>query len=591
MKIVRRILSMAKKYWGLLIAACIGVLGSSVLNMALPLVTRRLTSMVGSESGIEMSSVTQLSVLLTGAYILRAIFRICAAYLSHKAAWQFVPDLCYSVYDKLQKLSMRYYADKQTGQLVTRCVNDTRQIETLIAHAVPDIVSNVLMIILVTVALFSINSLLAALTLIPVPFIVFLSTQFVKKVTPIMKRCLAVVGDLQATLVDNISGMKEIQSFCQERREAKKIRELNDIYSKENIRFNLVVGFLSPSLEFCTAFGTVIVIAVGGFLAVHNKMTTSDIIGFILYLSLFYTPIAALAQTTESIQNAIAGAGRAMEVLDAETEINEAPDAEELGECDGSMEFENVSFHYIEGSPVLHNVTFRAEPGQMIALVGPTGVGKTTLVSLIERFYDPVSGVIRVGGKDTKRLTLKSLRAQISMVLQDVFLFNGTIAENIAYGIDNATREEIINAAKTACADSFISAMPNGYDTVVGERGVRLSGGQKQRISIARAVLRNTLILILDEATASVDVETEAEIQKAVSSLTDNRTIIVIAHRLSTVQKADQILVLEKGEVVERGKHDELVGAGGLYQRLCLVQLQANEDAIRALARYNEEKR
>lgn len=533
-----------------------------------------------------MSSVVQLSVLLVSAYVLRAVSRVLATYYSHKAAWKFVPDLCYSVYCKPQSLSQRFYTDKQTGELVTRCVNDTRQVETLIAHSVPDIVSNILMIIFVAISLFTIHPVLAALTLIPIPFILFLSTQFVKRVTPIMKRCLEAVGKLQATLVDNLSGMKEIQAFSQEKREAKKLRELNDVYSEENIRFNLVTGFLSPALEFCTACGTVIVIAAGGYLATKGHVDASDIIGFILYLSLFYTPIAALAQTAESIQNAIAGADRVLQILDTESDVHEAPDAKELSQCDGSIEFRNVSFHYNPGTPVLKDISFRAEPGQMIALVGPTGVGKTTLVNLIERFYDPVSGTILIGGEDTSKLTLKSLRAQISMVLQDVFLFNGTIADNIAYGVEGASREDIIRAAKAACADSFISSFPNGYDTVVGERGVRLSGGQKQRISIARAVLRDAPILILDEATASVDVETEAEIQKAISALTGNRTIIVIAHRLSTVQRADQILVLENGSIVERGTHDELVKADGLYQRLCLVQLQANEDAIAALTRY-----
>ncbi len=588
MKTVKRILIMTKKYWPLLIVACIGVVGASVLNLATPYVTRSLTALIGSEEGIAMDSVIRLSVLLVCAYILRAVCRVLATYYSHKAAWNFVPDLCYKVYCKLQELSQRFYTDKQTGELVTRCVNDTRQVETLIAHSVPDIISNILMILFVTVALFTIHPILALMTLIPIPFILILSTQFVKKVTPILKRCLDVVGRLQATLVDNISGMKEIQAFSQEKREAKKLRVLNDEYCSENVRFNLVTGFLSPSLEFCTACGTVIVIAFGGYFATKGYIDASDIIGFILYLSLFYTPIAALAQTTESIQNAIAGADRVLQIMDTESDVQEAENAKELKVCDGSLEFKDVCFHYSPESPVLKNISFRAAPGEMIALVGPTGVGKTTLVNLIERFYDPVSGTILVGGEDTSKLTLKSLRAQISMVLQDVFLFNGTIADNIAYGVEHATREEIIEAAKTACADSFISAFPDGYDTVVGERGVRLSGGQKQRISIARAVLRNAPILILDEATASVDVETEAEIQKAISALTGNRTIIVIAHRLSTVQRADQILVLEQGSIVERGTHEELVNANGLYQRLCLVQLQANEDAIAALTRYEQ---
>ena len=319
--------------------------------------------------------------------------------------------------------------------------------------------------------------------------------------------------------------------------------------------------------------GTVLVIGFGGYLASLNRVPLPDIIAFILLLNMFYQPISTLGRVNEDLQNALAGASRVFEVLDTEPDVKEKSGAVNAGRLSGRIDLENVSFSYITHRDVLKNISLSIKPGELVAIVGPTGVGKTTLISLLARFYDPDDGRILFDGIDIRNMTLSSLRDNISIVLQDVFLFNGTVAENISYGVKNASMDDIINAAKIANAHEFICEMEHGYDTVIGERGIRLSGGQKQRLSIARAVLRDTPILILDEATASVDMETEKLIHQAIDSIIQNRTTIMIAHRLSSVRKADKIVVLDDGMVAEIGTHDELMKNGGLYKKLCEIQM------------------
>jgi ABC-type multidrug transport system fused ATPase/permease subunit len=451
---------------------------------------------------------------------------------------------------------------------MSRMVNDTRQAEILIAHALPDLISNLIVIIGVAVLIFLINPVMAAITLIPVPFVFWTGTFFSKKVAPLFRINQEVLGDLNALSHDNLSGMKEIQAFGQENRELEKMRKRTREYAVINIKANFAAAIFFPVIEFLTSVGTVIIVGVGGYMAMGGSMDVPDIVGFLMYLGMFYGPLAGLSRLFEDVQIAYAGAVRIFEVLDAESEVQESPNAKALENCEGEIEFDNVSFYYNKEEPVLQNISFTAKPGEMIAVVGPTGVGKTTIVSLIERFYEPQSGSIKIDGVDIKDLTLESLRSQISMVLQDVFLFNGSIAENIAYSVKDATREQIEKAAKIACADDFIMQTPDGYETLIGERGLRLSGGQKQRLSIARAVLRNTPVLILDEATSSVDMETELQIQQAIENLTGSRTVIVIAHRLSTIISADQILVLDKGAIIEKGNYGELMARDGVFARL-----------------------
>jgi len=571
MKLAKKFILMAKSHWGEIIITVIALIGVSALSLVTPEVIRRMTAVLSDPKLLSSEILLKYAVILVAAYLVRGVLRFVSMYVSHIAAWKFVGELTLKVYDKYQELSMRYYQDKQTGQLMSRMVNDTRLLEVLIAHSLPDLITNVLVIIGVAIMIFMIDPFLALLTLIPVPFVVFVSSFFSKKVAPLFRINQEVLGDLNGVLQDNLSGMKEIQAFGKEKYEYGKMLKNTDYYSFVNIRANKANAIFHPSVEFLTSLGTVIVVGVGGVLAMNGQVSTSDIVGFFVYLSLFYQPLAILARLVEDVQTSLAGARRVAEVLDSESEIKESPDAYSLENVEGNISFENVSFDYINGEHVLNGISFNVKKGEMVALVGPTGVGKTTIVSLLERFYDPLSGKVCVDGHDIKNVTLNSLRKNISLVLQDVFLFNGTIEENIAYGVENCTREEVIAAAKAASADEFISKMPNGYDTMVGERGVRLSGGQKQRIAIARAVLRNTPILVLDEATSSVDTETEANIQTAIENLAGSRTIIVIAHRLSTVMRADNIVVLEKGQIVEQGSHSELFEKNGLYAKMCKI--------------------
>jgi len=562
-----KLVLMAKKHWRTIGLASAGIIGAALLNLITPAIVRSLTGEL-TGGGITANLLITYSLVLAGTYLLRAGCRWVAIAVSHVAAWDFVGELTAKVYEKLQKLSMKYYQDKQTGQLMSRMINDTRQAEVLIAHALPDLISNLIVIVGVAILIFFINLTLAAITLIPVPIVFWAGTFFSKKVAPLFRINQEVLGNINAVSQDNLSGMKEIQAFGQEDRELEKMLQLCAHYSFVNKRANFAGAVFHPGIEFLTSMGTVIVVGIGGYMSMKGSMSVADVIGFLMYLSIFYQPLAVLSRLFEDVQVAYAGAARIFEVLDAEPDVKEKPGAIALTACDGAIEFDNVSFFYNSGEPVLSDVSFKAEPGSMIALVGPTGVGKTTIVSLIERFYDPQKGRIRIDGIDIRDLTLESLRAQISMVLQDVFLFNGTIADNIAYSVKDAPRDRIEEAAKIACADDFIRQMPNGYDTMIGERGVRLSGGQKQRLSIARAVLRDTPILILDEATSSVDMETEFQIQRAIENLAGSRTILVIAHRLSTITSADQILVLDKGAIIEQGSYEDLIEQDGVFARL-----------------------
>lgn len=574
---MKRYLKMAAPYKGALILTVLALLGSSAVSLVMPDAVRRLTGALTDGTATKERVLVFAAVILL-SYIVKALLTFVSKYKAHVAAWNFVGDMMLDVYNKLQSLSMRFFGDKQTGEIMSRVINDSRNMETLIAHALPDLLSNILIVILVAIMIFSINPILAAISLIPIPLILFVTMKFSGKVHALFKRNQEVLAEVNGKVQDNISGIREIQSFGREKEEYMSMKEYCKRYSFVNVRANFVASIFFPTIEFLTSVGSVLVMGIGGTLALKDVLSVSDVVGFFMYLSLFYSPIAALSRIIEDMQNAFAGGHRVLSILDMESEIKDSENAEDIGRANGEMEFDHVSFYYNENEPVLKDISFKIDAGKMVAFVGATGVGKSTIVSLMERFYDPVSGTVRLDGKDIKDITVKSLRENISMVLQDVFLFNGSIYDNIAYGNPSANREDVIKAAETARVSDFVCKMPDGYDTIIGERGVRLSGGQKQRIAIARAVLKNSPILILDEATSAVDNETEALIQQAIDELSKNRTVIVIAHRLSTVMKADNIIVLENGRIAEQGTHNELLKLDGIYAKLCNV----NSDRIKA---------
>lgn len=539
----------------------------SLVDLAFPQILRTLTKTLFTESADHiLHALLPIGAGLLVIYILQALCKYYVSYQGHMMGANMERDMRQQLFDHYEKLSFSYYDQNNSGQMMSKLVSDLFDISEFAHHGPENLFISLIKIVGSFVFLFLINWRLAIPLLVLVVFMLVFSYGQNKRMQATFMDNRRKIGDVNSSLQDTLAGIRVVQSFANEEIEREKFKKSNQgfLISKD-ANYKCMGSFMSGNLFF-QGMMYLVTLVFGGWLIAHGKMEAADLAMYALYIGIFISPIQILVELTEMMQKGLSGFRRFLDVVETEPEIVNALDAESIDEVNGHVSYENVSFHYSDDdTPVLSNVTFDIPAGKSVALVGPSGSGKTTICSLLPRFYDVTGGRVTIDGKDVRDLTLESLRNQIGLVQQDVYLFCGSIKENIAYGKPGASMEEIEDAARKANIHDFIMELPDGYDTFVGERGTRLSGGQKQRISIARVFLKNPSILILDEATSALDNESERWIQKSLEELAKNRTTITIAHRLSTIRNADEILVVADNGIAERGTHEELLKQGGIY--------------------------
>jgi ATP-binding cassette subfamily B protein/subfamily B ATP-binding cassette protein MsbA len=513
--------------------------------------------------------------LLVGAYVLKNLFASLRIRLNNRLEQTVVHGLRSHVFSALQRLSLNYFENRSTGEIMSRVINDTEHMERIFIDGIEGAITAALTLIGITIMLFTLNWKLAVLALAPIPLLVLSAGWFTSKVHGYYRQIRKQAADLSAYLQDALSGIRETMGFMRQDYEQRRFDRLSKAYSDANLKAMVLWSVYSPGMIFLGSLGTVLILWYGAGEVTEGRLTIGELVMFLSYLALFYVPINQIHSVNHMLQHALAASERVFEALDAVPEVADRPGVQAPARrVSGDVRFESVLFHYRPDVPALKDLSLSVAAGERVALVGPSGAGKSTILKLLMRLYDVKGGSIMVDGLDIRDLPVSYLRRQIGFVQQEPFLFNGTVRENLLYGDLEADQDRLQNAAKAARAHDFIMKLPEGYDTWIGERGVKLSVGQKQRVSIARVLLKDPPIVIFDEATSNIDTETEVQIREALTELTKGRTTFIIAHRLSTLHDVDRILVIDGGRLVEDGRHDELLSRGGVYAGLYEAQFQ-----------------
>ncbi|MCI0521261.1 MAG: ABC transporter ATP-binding protein/permease [Chloroflexi bacterium] len=582
MKYLGRALVYLFNYWPTALGGGLALLAVNAANLIAPQVLRMLIDQ--GISALDMRQVAWAALALVGVAVGRGVGNFLQGYWSEVTSQGVAYDLRNAIFEKLQKLSFSYHDHTQTGKLMTNITSDVELVRTFVGNGLLQLISALILLIGTIVILFMMNWRLAAVILAIVPLIMVTLATFVRRIMPVSGEVQEKLGALNTILQENIAGMRVVKAFAREEHEQSRFGKGSQELLEANMRLIKLFTSIFPMIFFIANLGVLAVVWMGGNQVIGGELTLGELVAFNGYLGFLLMPMFMMGMLGAMLSRATASARRIFEVIDAESEVHDRPGAQPLPPVRGRVVFDQVGFRYIGGEKqVLDNVTFTAEPGKTIAILGETGSGKSTIINLIPRFYDVSSGAVTIDGLDIREVTLDSLRAQIGIVLQETTLFSGTIRENIAYGRPEASMEAVIGAAQAAQAHEFIAELPEGYDTVVGERGVGLSGGQKQRIAIARALLVDPRILILDDSTSSVDAETEYHIQQALQRLMANRTSFVIAQRISTVRDADLILLLHEGALIAQGRHEELMETSEYYAEILESQFHVHTALVEAV--------